>query len=211
MADLKMLSIGKQSSPSNHSLRVVEEHRLIAQRLRVKPDEKLISKTADPSKPQYPSSPAVSSLCDLSTDFDFNINSNNADLVDLGNSQMSSFFREFNESRETCKEEKKISNANYKTVKGKGFYLCDLCPFVCLNYNLFLEHNEKSHHVYHSPLKPTLKAKCIACDNLFYSVNVLRVSTSFFIKFYTEFRFNRTNSYMRYTCVSKYFGSNNIN
>lgn len=210
MADLKMLSIGKQSSPANHSLRVVEEHRLIAQRLRVKPDEKLISKTADPSKPQYPSSPAVSSLCDLSTDFDFNINSNNPDLVDLGNSQMSSFFREFTENREPCKEEKKISNANYKTVKGKGCYLCDLCPFVCLNYNLFLEHNEKSHHVYHSPLKPTLKAKCIGCDNMFYSVNVLRVST-FFIKFYIKFRFNRTNPYMRYNCVLKYFGPNNIN
>lgn len=200
MADLKMLSIGKYSPSSNHSLRVVEEHRLIAQRLRVKPDEKLISKTDDPSKPQYPNSPAVSSLCDLSTDFDFNINSNNPDLVDLGNSQMSSFFREFTENRETCKEEKKTSNANYKTVKGKGCYLCDLCPFLCLNYNLFLEHNEKNHHAYHSPLKPTFKAKCIGCDNMFYSVNVLRVSTSF-IKFYIDFRFNRTNSYIMYNCV----------
>lgn len=171
-------SIGQQSTTSSSSscqtLRLVNRDRLIAQRVRVKPHEKLISKTADAARPQQNS---LDNLCDLSTDFDFNANSNGADLLDLSNSQMSSFFREFSNGKNTLwKEEKKSAATNYKTVKGLGFYSCDSCPFLCLNVKLFLEHGEKDHHYHHSPLKSLLKTKCIGCDNIFYSINVLRVS-----------------------------------
>jgi len=158
--------------PTNQTLRLVDKDRLIAQRVRVKSDEKLISKTPDASKTQHN---LLENLCDLSTDFDFNPNSNVADLLDLGNSQMSSFFREFTDEQKTlCKEEKKTSTNNYKIIKGIGFYACDSCPFLCLDVKLFLEHSEKDHHFHHSPLKSLLRTKCIGCDNIFYSVNVLR-------------------------------------
>lgn len=169
-----MLSLIEQQ-PTNQTLRLVDKDRLIAQRVRVKSDEKLISKTIETSKPQQNS---LDNLFDLSTDFEFNSNSNSEDLIDLGNSQMSAFFREFSNGQKTLlKEEKKNPATNYKTIKGLGFYSCDSCPFLCLNVKLFLEHTEKDHHLHQSPLKSLLKIKCIGCDNIFYSINVLRVST----------------------------------
>lgn len=169
-----MSSIGQQASNySNQTLRLVDRERLVSQRVRVKSNEKLISKLNYNFNPLHISS---ENICDLSTDFDFNSNSNNEELLDLGNSQMSTFFREFSDGQNTlCKEEKKINSSNYKTIKGLGFYFCDSCPFICLNPKLFLEHNEKD-HLHNSPLKSLFRTKCIGCENIFYSVNVLRVS-----------------------------------
>lgn len=166
-------SIGQHST--NQTLRLVDRDRLVAQRVRVKPNEKLISKITEPSKPQHN---LLENLCDLSTDFiQIDSNSNNDDLIDLGNSQMSAFFHDISNGQKTLwKEEKKITTTNYKTIKGLGFYYCESCPFICLNVKVFLEHNEKDHHFHHSPLKSLLRTKCIACDNIFYSLNVLRVS-----------------------------------
>lgn len=155
---------------SNQTLRLVDRDRLVAQRVRVIPDEKLISKTTETAKLQQN---LLNNFCDLSTDFDIVQSSNSDDLLDLGNSQMSTFFREFSENQKTlCKEEKSAST-NYKTINGLGFYYCDSCPFLCLNVKIILEHNEKN-HFHHSPLKSSLRTKCIGCDNIFYSVNVLR-------------------------------------
>lgn len=171
-------SIGQQASNnySNQTLRLVDRDRLVAQRVRVKSNEKLISKIKETSNPSQHFS---DNLCDLSTDFDFNPNSNSEELLDLGNSQMSAFFRDFSDGQKTLwKEEKKINASNYKTIKGLGFYFCDSCPFICLNAKLFLEHNEKD-HFHNSPLKSLLRTKCIGCENIFYSVNVLRVSYHF--------------------------------
>lgn len=163
--------------PSNHTLRVVDRDRLVTQRVRVIPDEKLIFKTTETAKPQQN---LLNNFSDLSTDFDIIQNSNSSDLLDLGNSQMSTFFREFSENQKTlCKEEKKTASTNYKTINGLGFYYCDSCPFLCLNDKIILDHNEKNHHFYHSSLKSSQRIKCIGCDNIFYSVNVLRVSIHF--------------------------------
>lgn len=162
-------SIGLQ--PSNQSVRLVDSDRLIAQRVRVKPDAKLILQTTETAKPQ----PNLLDW-DFSTDFDIIQNSNSDDLVDLGNSQMSTFFHEFSENQNTvCKVEEKNTSSNYKTINGLGFYSCESCPFLCLNVKFFLEHNEKDYH--QSLHKSLLRTKCIGCDNIFYSVNVLRVST----------------------------------
>lgn len=164
-----MSLIGQQSS--TQTLRLVDRNRLIAQRVRVKPEEKLISKTTDTSMPQQN---MLDNLWDLSSDFDFNTNSNTDVLLDLSNTQMSAFFREFSDDQDPWKEEQ-ITASNHKTIKELGFYLCDLCPFLCLNVKLFLEHKEKDHS-HHSPPKSLLRTKCIGCNNIFYSVNVLRVS-----------------------------------
>lgn len=171
-------SIGQQSASGSTSsyqtLRLVDKNRLIAQRVRVKSHDKLISKPEDVVRPQQNS---IDNLWELSTDFDFNTNSNSADLLDLGNSQMSSFFREFSVGEKSlCKEEKKTATTNYKTIKGLGFYSCNLCPFLCLNDKVLLEHSEKNHHFHHAPPKSLPKTMCIGCDNTFYSINVLRVS-----------------------------------
>lgn len=164
-------SIGLQ--PSNQTLRLVDRDRLVAQRVRVIPDEKLISKTIITANPQQH---LMNNLSDLSTDFDVQ-NSNNDDLLDLGNSQMSTFFREFSENQKTlCKEEKRTASTNFKTINGLGFYYCDLCPFISLNIKFISEHNEKNLQFHHSSLKPFVRTKCVGCDNIFYSVNVLRVS-----------------------------------
>jgi len=161
--------------PPNQTLRLVDRDRLVAQRVRVISDEKLISKIVETARPQQN---LLNNFSDLTTDFDIIQNSNSDDLIDLGNSQMSSFFREFSENQKTlCKEEKKTASTNYKTINGLGFYYCDSCPFLCLNVKIILEHNEKSDHFHHSSLKSLLRTKCIGCDNIFYSVNVLRVST----------------------------------
>lgn len=168
-----MLSIEQQSTSSKQTLRLVDKDRLIVQRVRVKPDEKLISKTIEKSKPQENLS---ENLWDLSNDYDVYQNSND-DLLDLGNSQMSAFFREFTEGKKNVwKEEKKSLPNYYKSVKGSGFYSCDSCPFLCLNVKSFVEHNTKDHNFHHSPLKSLLRIKCIGCENIFYSINVLRVS-----------------------------------
>lgn len=158
--------------PSNQTLRLVNRDRLVVQRVRVISDEKLISKT-EAARPQQN---LFNNFSDLTNDFDIIQNSNSDDLVDLGNSQMSTFFREFSENQKTlCKEEKKTATPiNFKTINGLGFYYCDSCPFLCLNVKIILEHNEKSDHFHHSSLKSLLRTKCIGCDNIFYSVNVLR-------------------------------------
>lgn len=168
-----MSSIGQQSP--NQTLRLVDRNRLVVQRVRVKPHEKLISKTLETCSSQQNS---VENIWDLSSDFDFNTNSNVDDLLDLGNTQMSLFLREFSngDGEDQGKEEKRNATANYKTIKGLGFYCCDSCPFLCLNVNSFLEHKEKDHHFHHSPLKSLLKTKCIGCNNIFYSINVLQVN-----------------------------------
>lgn len=177
-----MLSSIDQKS-SNQMLRLVDRDRLVVQRVRVKPDEKLISKTAETSKPQQN---AFEHFFDLTTDFDIYPNSNSNDLLDISNSQMSALFQEFSNSKNLLwKEEKKISDVNYKTIKGIGFYSCDSCPFLCINVKLFLEHKEKDHHFHHSPLNSLLRTKCIGCDNIFYSPNVLRVSIYNFIIYFT--------------------------
>jgi len=167
-------SIELQSS--NQTLRLVDRDRLVVQRVRVISDEKLISKTEATRPPQLN---LLNNFSDLTNDFDIIQNSNSDDLVDLGNSQMSTFFREFSENQKTlCKEEKKTAAPiNFKTINGLGFYYCDSCPFLCLNVKIILEHNEKNDHFHHSSLKSLLRTKCIGCDNIFYSVNVLRVST----------------------------------
>lgn len=176
--NFNMLSSTGQPA-SNQTLRLVDKDRLVAQRLRVKSDEKLISKIRETSNLSIHS---PDNLWEFSTDSDLNANSNNCDdLLDLGNTQMSTFFREFSNDQKTlCKEEKKISAPNYKTIKGFGFYFCDSCPFICLNVKSYLEHNEKD-HFHNSSLKSLQRTKCIGCDNIFYSVNVLRVSC--YIKF----------------------------
>ncbi|XP_060867315.1 gastrula zinc finger protein xFG20-1-like [Metopolophium dirhodum] len=158
--------------PSNHTLRLVDRDRLVAQRVRVIPDEKLIFKTTETAKPQQN---LLNNFSDLSTDFDIIQNSNSVDLLDLGNSQMSTFFREFSENQKTlCKEEKKTASSNYKTINGLGFYYCDSCPFICLNVKIILDHNEKNHIFHNNSLKSPQRIKCIGCDNIFSSVNVLR-------------------------------------
>lgn len=169
-----MSLIGQQSS--TQTLRLVDRNRLIDQRVRVKPAEKLISKTIVPSVPQEN---ILDNLWDVSTDFDLNTNSNADVLLDLGNTQMSAFFREFSDCQDSLKEEQKTAS-NHKTIK--GFYLCDSCPFLCLNVKLILEHKEKEHSS-HSPPKSLLRTKCIGCENIFYSVNALRVSTHIFCSF----------------------------
>lgn len=160
--------------PSNQTLRLVDSDRLVAQRVRVIPGENLISKTIDTAKPQQN---LINNFSDLSTDFDIIQNSNSDDLLDLGSSQTSTFFREISDNQKTfCKEEIKTASTNYKTINGFGFYYCDSCPFLCLNVKIILEHNEKNLHFHHSSLNSFLRTKCIGCDNIFYSVNVLRVS-----------------------------------
>jgi len=169
-------SIGLQ--PSNQTLRLVDKNRLVAQRVRVVPDEKLISKTTELPKLQQN---LMNNFSDLSTDFDIIQNSNSDDLVDLGNSQMSTFFREFSENQKTlCKEEKKTAPSSYKTINGLGFYYCDSCPFLCLNVKIFLEHTEKHPQFHYFQIKSLMRTKCIGCDNIFYSLNVLRVSIHYF-------------------------------
>lgn len=171
-------SIGQQ--PSNQTLRLVDRDRLVVQRVRVKAHDKLISKTEETSNPQQN---VLDNLWDLSTDFNFSQNSNNDELLDLGNSQTSSFFREVSgDDKVLWEEEKKNTSPHYKTINGFGYYSCDSCPFLCLNTKLFLEHNEKDHHIHHAPLKSLLRTKCIGCDNIFYSLNVLRVSVKIVLK-----------------------------
>ncbi|KAL4120593.1 hypothetical protein QTP88_013259 [Uroleucon formosanum] len=166
-----MLS-SSELQPSNHTLRPVDRDRLVPQRVRVIPDEKLISKTTETAKPQQN---LLNNFSDLSTDFDIIQNSNSVDLLDFGNSQMSTFLREFSEDQETlCKEEKKTASTNYKTINGLGFYYCDSCPFLCLNVKIILDHNEKNHLFHNNLLKSPQRIKCIGCENIFYSVNVLR-------------------------------------
>lgn len=163
--------------PSDQTLRLVDKNRLVAQRVRVVPDEKLISKTTEIAQPQQN---FMNNFSDLSTDFDIIQNSNSDDLVDLGNSQMSTVFCEFLENQNTlCKEEKKTAPSSYKTINGTRFYYCDSCPFLCLNVKIILEHNEKN-NFHHSQHKSLLRLKCIGCDNIFYSLNVLRVSIHYF-------------------------------
>lgn len=171
---MKMSSIGQLP---NQTLRLVDRNRLVVQRVRVKPDDKLKSITSETCSSQQN---LVENVWDLSNDLDFNANSNVDDLMDLGNTQMSSFFREFSSgsSQDQWKEEKQNAASNYKTVRGLGFYCCDSCPFLCLNVKSFLEHKEKDHHFHHAPLKSLLRTKCIGCDNIFYSINVLQVSKS---------------------------------
>lgn len=178
-----MLS-SSEPQPSN-SLRPVDRDRLVPQRVRVIPDEKLISKTTETVKPQQN---LLNNFSDLSTDFDIIQNSNSVDLLDFGNSQMSTFLREFSEDQETlCKEEKKTASTNYKTINGLGFYYCDSCPFLCLNVKIILDHNEKNHLFHNNSLKSPQRIKCIGCDNIFYSVNVLRVSIHFIELHYFTF------------------------
>lgn len=138
--------------------------------IRVKSKEKLIS---------YRQENVLDNLGDLSTDFDFNPNLNNNDLVNFDTNQLSTFFRYLSNSPATLwKEEKSITATNFKTVKGLGFYFCDSCPFLSLNVKSFLQHNENN-STEHSTIKSIFKVKCIGCDNIFYSLNVLRVSICF--------------------------------
>lgn len=175
-SNTNMLSIGPQSTSSKQTLRVVDKNRLIEQRVRVKPDEKLIFKSIEESMPQE-------NLWDLSNDYIYQ--NSNDDLLDLGNSQMSSFFREFTESKNNAWKEEKNTPSNYfKSIKGSGFYFCGSCPFLCLNVKLFLEHSTKDHNVHLDPLKSLLRTKCVGCENIFYSVNVLRVSIFIFLIIY---------------------------
>jgi len=171
---MKMSSISQQSP--NQMLKLVDSNRLVEQRVRVKPQDKLVLKTSETCSSWQNS---MENLWDLSSDF--NVNSNVDDLLDLGNTQMSSIFREFSSSGGSnedhqWKEEKQNATTCYKTIKGLGFYSCDSCPFLCLNVKSFLEHKDNDHHFHHSPLKSLLRTKCVGCDNIFYSFNVLRVS-----------------------------------
>lgn len=164
-------SIERKSA--NQTLRLVDRNRLIAQRVRVIPNEKLISSAIETCKSQHN---VLDNLLELPAELDLNPSSNNDELLELSNSQMSAFFQEFSDNQKAvCKEEKKNATSSYKTVKGLGFYACETCPFLCVNVKLFLEHNEKDHNFHHLPLKSLLRTKCIGCDNVFYSINVLRV------------------------------------
>lgn len=175
-----MLSSNGQQS-SNQMLRLVDRNRLVAQRVRVKPDEKLIySQAAETPKLQQNFDANLLELTE--TDLDLNPNSNSDDLLDISNSQMSEIFQELSDNQKNpWKEEIKTTAPNFKTINGFGYYSCDSCPFLCVNVKLFLEHNEKDHHFHQSPLKSLLRTKCIGCDNIFYSLNVLRVSIFSFI------------------------------
>ncbi|XP_050444367.1 zinc finger protein 595-like [Adelges cooleyi] len=168
---MMLSSIGNQSS--NQTLRLVDRNRLVAQRLRVIPNEKLISNPVETTNFQHN---LLENLWDLQSEFDINTpNTNGNELLEISNSQMSDIFRDFSDNQNTiCKEETRKPAINYKIIKGSGFYSCESCPFLCLNVKLFLEHNEKDHNFHHLPLKSLLKTKCIGCDNVFYSVNVLR-------------------------------------
>ncbi|XP_050544991.1 zinc finger protein 92-like [Daktulosphaira vitifoliae] len=169
---IKIMLQSVERKSTNQTLRLVDRNRLIAQRVRVIPNEKLISNATEISKSQHN---VLDNLLELPTEFDLNPNSSNDELLELSNSQMSAFFREFSDSQKTvCKEEKKNTTSSYKTIKGLGFYTCETCPFLCVNVKLFLEHNEKDHNFHHLPLKSLLRTKCIGCDNVFYSINVLR-------------------------------------
>lgn len=138
--------------------------------IRVKSKEKLIFQPPDN---------VLDNLADLSTDYDFNPNSNNSDLINFDNSQLSTFFRYLSDSpTPSWKDEKTIAATNFKTVKGLGFYFCRSCPFLCLTLQSFMQHNENN-RTEHSTIKSIFKIKCIGCDNIFYSLNVLRVSVHF--------------------------------
>lgn len=74
-------------------------------------------------------------------------------------------------------EKNNFLETNYTTINGLEFYSYDSCPFLCLNVKLFLEHKDKDDHFRQSHLTSILKLKCIGCNNIFYSITLLKVST----------------------------------
>lgn len=137
--------------------------------LRVKPNEKMLMyNTTEVSKSQ-------GNLLDLWKDcnVDQNLNDN---LLDLDNSQMSEFLYKLTEGQKNEWKEQNSTSNNYKVINDSGFYSCNSCPFLCLNAEMFMEHNTKEHNYHQAPVQSLLKTKCIGCENIFYSVNVLRVS-----------------------------------